>query len=311
LLKRRCLKFLQKIIFDSIWISSAESLMGPQKTNPFNIKALIFDIDGTILTSRRVMSDNTFRALLECKKSGYIISTATARSGRLVFRDHEIPGDKRELLDRGISYNGASVFDTTYNFSQHLPVSGNLVKEITDCIHSIDDTLQIALQYDDIYHSFKYPMNDNELLVLGFSREEIVAYDAYRSNPATKIMIYSGTNWNDISGDLSVVYARLLDRFADSVNPVLADSRRSIYITSKYASKGNAIRTLISLHDIKPEEVAVFGDDTPDMDMFGVFGCSVAMGNAHESLKSKAMFVTKTNDEDGVVYALENYLKIL
>lgn len=32
------------------------------------------------------------------------------------------------------------------------------------------------------------------------------------------------------------------------------------------------------------------------------------MGNASEKIKEKADFVTKTNDEDGIAYYLENYL---
>jgi hydroxymethylpyrimidine pyrophosphatase-like HAD family hydrolase len=61
---------------------------------------------------------------------------------------------------------------------------------------------------------------------------------------------------------------------------------------------------------IKPKVVAVFGDDTPDIGMFGLFGESVAMGNAHDSLKAILTYVTLTNDQDGVVHAIRNYLEI-
>ena len=71
---------------------------------------------------------------------------------------------------------------------------------------------------------------------------------------------------------------------------------------------GEAINTLISLHGIKPEEVAVFGDDTPDI---GMFGHSIAIGNAHESLKKKATFITNSNDEEGVVSASADYSRLL
>jgi 5-amino-6-(5-phospho-D-ribitylamino)uracil phosphatase len=68
----------------------------------------------------------------------------------------------------------------------------------------------------------------------------------------------------------------------------------------QYATKGHAIQKLISFYDISLEEVAVFGDDTPDMGMFGLFGHSIAMGNAHASLKAVASYVTLSNDEDGL-----------
>ena len=59
------------------------------------------------------------------------------------------------------------------------------------------------------------------------------------------------------------------------------------------------------------EKVVVFGDDTPDLGMFTTFGCSVAMGNAKVALKDVATHVTRSNDEDGVAFALKEYLSIL
>ena len=43
--------------------------------------------------------------------------------------------------------------------------------------------------------------------------------------------------------------------------------------------------------------------------MFNAVGYKIAMGNAWDELKEKANFVTKTNDEDGVKYALEHIEK--
>jgi hydroxymethylpyrimidine pyrophosphatase-like HAD family hydrolase len=80
---------------------------------------------------------------------------------------------------------------------------------------------------------------------------------------------------------------------------------------SSEASKENALLELISLRGIAPEEVVVFGDDMPDLGMFRIFGCSVAMENARSALKEAATYVTKSNDDDGVAFAFERYLGIL
>ena len=276
-----------------------------------DVKALIFDIDGTLFTSQGVMNNATFNALLACKRDGLILCMATARSGRIVFRDHEIPGDKNLLLECGIFYNGATVYDQIHHFYQHTPLSGALVHEIVDAIHHYDDGLQIALQHDDIYHAFKYPMPAQELANWGFSGAEIHDFDVSKRKPVTKIMVFRGTSWQDIAEDMSGLYTVLMSVFSTQANIILADSKKSIYIVSKHASKGNAISKLISLYDIQPQEVAVFGDDTPDIGMFGLFGHSIAMGNAHAALRAISTYVTLTNDQDGVVYALKNYLKVL
>jgi HAD superfamily hydrolase (TIGR01484 family) len=178
-------------------------------------------------------------------------------------------------------------------------------------ISKYDDTLQIALQHDDQYHSFKIPMPDKHLVSWGFKQKELLNFNKAKSRPTTKIMAFAGTDYHGISKDLSILYQSLISQFSDSLSVILADSRRAIYLLSKHVNKGKAINTLISLYDIKPAEVVVFGDDTPDIGMFGIFGHSIAMGNAHESLKKSATFVTRSNDEEGVVFALANYLKVL
>ena len=61
---------------------------------------------------------------------------------------------------------------------------------------------------------------------------------------------------------------------------------------------------------IKREETVALGDQLPDIPMLEAAGVAVAMGNAAEELKEKADFVTKSNDESGVSYALNHYLNL-
>jgi hydroxymethylpyrimidine pyrophosphatase-like HAD family hydrolase len=196
-------------------------------------------------------------------------------------------------------------------YLRHTAIPGTIVQQVVDRIIEYDATLQIALQHDDQYHSFKIAMPDEHLVSWGFKQDELLDFQLAKSKPTTKIMIFAGTNYQGISMDLSGLYKFLNVRFSDSLSVILADSRRAIYITSKYADKGKAINTLISFYKIKPGEVAVFGEDTSDIGMFGMFGHSIAMTNAHESVKKSATFITKSNNEDGVVFALTDYLKIL
>ncbi len=275
------------------------------------IKALIFDIDGTLLNSDSTMTEETYTALKQCDEKGFLLCLATARAGRIVFRESDIPWDHDFLLKRGIFYNGGTYYDKPTSFYQHTPIPNFLVLQISNSISEYNDSLQIALQHDDEYHSFKYEMKDSDLVNWGFQRNELLNFQIAQNKPATKMMIFEGNDFRKIKHDMSTLFYNLVKRFKDSVNIILADSKKCIYITSKYASKGNAIKKIIALNNIKPNEVAVFGDDTPDMGMFGLFGHSIAMGNAHETLKKNASFVTKTNNENGVVYALHKYLYVI
>ncbi|NRO04428.1 5-amino-6-(5-phospho-D-ribitylamino)uracil phosphatase YwtE [Lactobacillus helveticus] len=53
----------------------------------------------------------------------------------------------------------------------------------------------------------------------------------------------------------------------------------------------------------------IFGDQGNDMSMFEVAGFNkIAMGNAIDSIKDKADFVTKSNDEAGIAYAINKLI---
>ena len=58
---------------------------------------------------------------------------------------------------------------------------------------------------------------------------------------------------------------------------------------------------------IKTENIIAFGDEANDIEMLTAAGLGIAMGNSNTSVKAIADFVTKSNDDDGTVYALEKF----
>lgn len=75
-------------------------------------------------------------------------------------------------------------------------------------------------------------------------------------------------------------------------------------------NKGKALRVICEKKEIEREETAAFGDQELDIPMLEAAGTAVAMGNAIDRLKDRADFVTKTNNEAGIAYAIEHYLNI-
>ena len=101
------------------------------------------------------------------------------------------------------------------------------------------------------------------------------------------------------------VIPKLRERLSPKVALNILDSGKNIIdILPADISKGNAIKALISHFDIPLCETVAFGDSQNDETMFETVGFSVAMGNAYDSLKKKADFITKTNDEYGITHAL-------
>lgn len=80
-------------------------------------------------------------------------------------------------------------------------------------------------------------------------------------------------------------------------------------IFPKGVNKGKALKLICEKLGIRQEEVIAFGDQELDIPMLQAAGMGVAMGNAIDELKQRADFITKTNNEAGIAYALDYFLK--
>lgn len=80
-----------------------------------------------------------------------------------------------------------------------------------------------------------------------------------------------------------------------------------IEIFPKGVDKGKALYTVCKKLNIDPEETIAIGDQELDIPMIEAAGLGIAMGNGISELKQKADFITKTNNEAGVAYALDHF----
>lgn len=78
----------------------------------------------------------------------------------------------------------------------------------------------------------------------------------------------------------------------------------------KGLSKYSALSALARELGIGNDEVMAIGDSENDFEMVKYSGVGVAMGNAIDSLKNVAKLVTRTEDEDGVAYAINKVMEL-
>jgi Cof subfamily protein (haloacid dehalogenase superfamily) len=87
---------------------------------------------------------------------------------------------------------------------------------------------------------------------------------------------------------------------------VVSSANRLLDIMASNISKGNALKILSDKLRVNLNEVIAFGDNYNDIEMLKCAGMSVAMGNAVQEVKKIAKYITKSNDEDGIAYAINN-----
>ena len=79
-------------------------------------------------------------------------------------------------------------------------------------------------------------------------------------------------------------------------------------IMDKSISKANAINILCEKLNIDVTKTVSFGDNYNDIDMLLATGRGFVMANAPQGVLNQIARHTKSNDQDGIVYALENLI---
>ena len=247
----------------------------------YSIKMIAVDLDGTLLKSDKTISEHTKNVLKACREKGIKVVFAT---GRGYSSNDLVPS---ELFDGRIIHNGAKAFIKDKIYYDCLIPYQTSKKFLVVCDKF---GLKGASQFNGIHYS-NYGFND----VINY---QLVDFNLHNQN-AEKIyfIIKSPEDVNfikkHIPSDLNLSITR--DNYA--------------IITNKEATKSKAIKALADFWDIKEKEIAIFGDDVNDTDMFSYAGFGVAMGNAVPSIKQIAGFNCPDNDSDGIaVWLIENVL---
>jgi len=79
-------------------------------------------------------------------------------------------------------------------------------------------------------------------------------------------------------------------------------------ITHPKANKGTVVTTLSKFLDTAPTKIATIGDMPNDVLMFAKSGFSIAMGNSSDEVKAQASAVTDSNENEGFTKAVQNFV---
>lgn len=85
-------------------------------------------------------------------------------------------------------------------------------------------------------------------------------------------------------------------------------SNMYLEISSERANKARGINYIIQEEKLQSNELMAFGDGHNDLPMLKMVDYPVVMKNALPEVLEVAKYVTKSNEEDGVGYALQHYL---
>ncbi len=264
---------------------------------------IAIDLDGTLLADWQTISPTTVSYLKELSRQGHQIVIATGRP----FRSSEAFYDELELTTPIINYNGGLItnkhdhsfepFNLTIDrshvidiFNQNKHIIKNAFGEVLDDIFLWIDTEEIR----PLLHYF----NGAKLYVGEFD-------DILKDDPNGFMLICHDGRAEELEEFVATQYKdRVLARnWGHHYNFV-------VELYTPETSKGNGLRYVAEHLGFPRERIIAFGDAHNDIEMLQYAGWGVAMKNAQDRLKVHADDVTAyTNEEDGLVHYLKNFLK--
>ena len=267
------------------------------------MKALFFDLDGTLLDSNKHIPASAAEALTAARHKGAKVFVCTGRSLRV----EKMLGwtTEMQLFDGGVYCNGACICldgETKYVYIQP-----EAVRAVLDEVGR-HEGVHVSLNGEGADHAFNFTPPDSMMGPWGMKPGDIHPLDDAAINHCTKMLVfYKGLvdSTRKLPEDL---FPRLVERCGDQATMYLTDQGATIQIVSRESSKRVGIERVRQTLGIAPEELAVFGDDLNDLEMIRAYPISVAMGNAVEEVKAAAKYVTLLNDEGGIAYALKEIL---
>lgn len=264
-------------------------------------KLLAVDMDGTLLTSDKKISPRNKAALEKLFDRGIYVVTSTGR-GLAEIVDYR---EDFKRMNYGILISGGVVFD----FFRDEPIVTNAVDEkillkLIDfgleenaMIHLLTLRSSIARE-NDIQHMEDFGMGVYRPI---FNRictrcDDCKGYIRTHPGAVVKVNLY---HRDRPSRDRNLARMNELDlsiSYAESNN--LEAAPHGI-------TKASGLRELCDFLQIDIGETVAIGDGNNDKEILQTAGLGVAMGNARDSIKQLADFVTTDNDSDGVAAAIE------
>jgi hypothetical protein len=270
---------------------------------PSQIKAVFFDVDGTLVNKDHEISRQTRHAIRELIEQNITVSLAT---GRPYFGATNIMSEL-QINGPSLFYAGALIVEP----HQGTPLFSKAIepKVLQALIEEVSDKKLYCELYTqtDYYISQPHKFADIHTEYLDRS-PKIVSFDELLF---TDDILKVGFTVERGSPEETSLYETLA-RFSVLHFATAAGASHPALLwgsaTHKDASREKAFDFLTSLMNISPKEAIAFGDGESDIPFLKLAGIGIAMGNSPESVKNAAIIVTKSIDLEGVAYAISRLL---
>lgn len=258
---------------------------------------LVTDLDGTLLTSDRTVSEKTKMALKRLLDAGHEVAVATGR----MMGAARIAAYAADLDCYIVATNGMTV----QHFRSDKPMFETfmppyLIQKVLDVVIPTGMSIQV-------YNDRQMVASPENPYIKKYHREVLALPKSLRFDVIEDGDIRSVA---DVKKVTMMHFDRevprdVLDRLAQIPEvEVVRSSNFTLDVTLAGINKGTGLAHLMKLLAVPPERTLAFGDAENDVPMLRAAGWAFAMANASEPPRQVASRMTGSNDEDGLVHGI-------
>jgi hypothetical protein len=268
----------------------------PSEPRP-RVAALISDVDGTLVTDDKRLTDRTCAAVARLRDAGIAFTVISSRP----------PGGLRMLIEPLRLSAPLAAFNGGLLVTPALVVTGEPRFLPPAVARRAIDFLQGRCADVWLFTADEWRVRDphgpyvrREERTVRFAPRAVA--DFADTGQVGKIV--------GVSEDFELLRRLESDARAAFRDDAAVARSQPYYLdfTHPLANKGAALGALAKLLALPPERIAVIGDGMNDIAMFGQAGTSIAMGNGFPEVRRAARFVTASNADDGFAQAVERFV---
>lgn len=261
------------------------------------VRLVLSDVDGTLLTSDKRLTDATVRAVRRLRDADIHFAVTSGRPPRGL----AMLVEPLALTTPLAGFNGGLIVDASMTTLRELLIDDVLVTPIIDTMRDHGLSVWVYQGVDWFVLDRRGAHVERESRACHFSPTQVTSLTTVRGE-IVKVV--------GVSDEPILIERARTDVLDVTGHAVSATSSQSYYldVTHPDANKGRVVDFLAQTYDIEKTAIAVIGDMENDLLMFDRAGVRIAMGNASDQVKSRADYVSTSNDDSGVAHAIENFV---
>ena len=266
-----------------------------------NYALIVSDFDGTLVKADGTISDRTQNIIRRYVDDGGIFAISTGRMPAGI-----LPRVK-ELGLKGVVCcgQGSAIVDIESN---EVLLEGNIPNEIAVKICKKMEEMGLHIHVYSLWDYYSNMDDDALKMYEGIVKSKAILV---QDKPMSQFVKETGMNPCKV---LAMVAPedneKVLVALEKEAFPDCDVTRSSVYLVevsnAKY-SKGTSVEFLSQKYNIPMEKTIAVGDQVNDLSMIEMAGLGIAVQNADENLKARALVCEYTNEEDALAHIIEKY----